>query len=213
MNALGTFRVIFMNTPTPDPRDALLRNLLERVRNGDVSVDEAMPQAKLLCERAITPFPLGAMTVRGGAVGNLILGLVFALMGTIFVGVGGTMGWRSIQFLDAPKADGVIVAVGGGIPTAKYKVKNVEYQVRGAISSKPPAFTVGDKVTVLYNPDKPGDAQIDSFVERWLFLLIFGGLGAVFALIGWGLLITMLFSRISRSWQTASAEPERFTFE
>jgi hypothetical protein len=199
-----------MNAASQDPGDALLRNLLERVRNGEVSVDEAMPQVRLLGERALLA---GVTTSRRGVGGNWIFGLVFALIGTVFVGVGGGMGWRSVQFLGAPQADGVVVAVDRGIPTAKYKVKDVEYEVRGAISSKPPAFRVGDKVAVLYNPDKPGDAQIDSFVERWLFLLVFGGLGAVFASIGWGLLIALILGRVARAWQAASVEPERFTIE
>jgi hypothetical protein len=183
---------------------------LERVRNSELSVDEAIPQVRVLGERA---FLTGFTTSRRSVGGNGILGLVFAVIGTIFLAVGGGMGWRSVRFLGAPTVDGVVVAVGGGIPTAKYKVKDVEYQVRGAISSKPPAFQVGDKVAVLYNPEKPGDSQIDSFVERWLFLLVFGGLGAVFALIGWGILISMILGRIARAWQATSSEPERFTIE
>lgn len=52
------------------------------------------------------------------------------------------------------------------------------------VSSSPPSYERGEKVTVLYDPANPADATIDSFVERYLGALMFGIMGAIFTLIG-----------------------------
>ena len=45
-------------------------------------------------------------------------------------------------------------------------------------SSSPPAFDVGERVFLLYDPADPSRARIDSFVARRLLPAVFGGLGA-----------------------------------
>lgn len=62
-------------------------------------------------------------------------------------------------------------------PVVEYVVDGRRYEITGIISSSPSAYSVRDKAVVHYIPDDPADAQVSSFVERWLFLLIFGGLG------------------------------------
>ncbi len=47
----------------------------------------------------------------------------------------------------------------------------------------PPAYRVGDTVTVLYDPAHPEDAHIKSFlgaISRWLLPAITGGMGLIF---------------------------------
>lgn len=67
----------------------------------------------------------------------------------------------------------------------KYPV--VEFTPRGGRtqrceggSSYPPAYRVGEQVTVHYDRGDPADARIDSFTELWLFPAISGGLTALF---------------------------------
>lgn len=55
--------------------------------------------------------------------------------------------------------------------------------VTGA-ASRPPAYKVGQRVEVRYDPARPNEPVIDSFGERWLMPLVFGGLGMLFLLIG-----------------------------
>ena len=57
-----------------------------------------------------------------------------------------------------------------------------------SVSSSPPRHYVGEKVPVIYDPKNPARATIDGFLERSLFSLVFGGVGALFALTGAGLL-------------------------
>lgn len=50
--------------------------------------------------------------------------------------------------------------------------------------SNPPAFTKGQQVEVLYNPQKPNSAMINSWLELWFLPAIFTGMGSIFVLIG-----------------------------
>jgi hypothetical protein len=55
---------------------------------------------------------------------------------------------------------------------------------RSSISTAPAAYSVGDKVVVLYQPGDPSQAQIDSFVGRWLFAVIFTAVGVSSVAVG-----------------------------
>lgn len=57
-------------------------------------------------------------------------------------------------------------------------------------SSNPPAFTVGEAVTVRYPTGHPEQALIDSFGQLWLMDWAFGGIGALIFGIG---LLTLLY--------------------
>lgn len=52
---------------------------------------------------------------------------------------------------------------------------------RSDITESNPSFQAGEKVTVLYDPANPEESKIDSFTTLWLFPVIFGGGGLVFA--------------------------------
>jgi hypothetical protein len=70
-------------------------------------------------------------------------------------------------------------------PVVRYNAANGEpAQFTSSTSSSPPAFRVGEAVAVLYRPDDPGTAKIDSFFSLWGGALILGILGAVFAAVG-----------------------------
>ncbi len=54
----------------------------------------------------------------------------------------------------------------------------------GSVGSRPAAFDVGEGVRVLYDPERPGDARIDTFFQLWFLPLLLGGMGIIFAGIG-----------------------------
>jgi hypothetical protein len=63
-------------------------------------------------------------------------------------------------------------------------------------SSNPPSYSEGEKVEVLYLPSRPQEAKINSFFSLWGAVVIVGGLGGVFFLIGAAIiLIPMLQGR------------------
>ncbi|MFH6968050.1 DUF3592 domain-containing protein [Flavobacterium sp. FlaQc-28] len=58
-----------------------------------------------------------------------------------------------------------------------------------AVSSNPPSYSEGESVEVLYDPADPKDASIKGFASLWIGPLIFGILGTVFFLIGFGIIL------------------------
>jgi hypothetical protein len=75
------------------------------------------------------------------------------------------------------------------------------------VSSSPPQHATGESVAVIYAPASPDEAVIDSFLDRFLLPLIFGGLGTVFAAIGFGLLFARLRRRRIAAQLRASGLP------
>lgn len=57
-------------------------------------------------------------------------------------------------------------------PVIEFTVDGQTYSFDGDIASDPPAYEVGEEVSVLYHPDEPETAQINKWSERWLFPII-----------------------------------------
>lgn len=66
-------------------------------------------------------------------------------------------------------------------PTVSYEVEGQTYTYKSSISQQP-ALRIGREVDVLYNPEQPNQAIIDTFAQR----------GSVFTLVGTILLIIPL---------------------
>jgi hypothetical protein len=73
--------------------------------------------------------------------------------------------------------------------------------ITGSSGSNPPAYSRGDKVKLLFDPENPEKAVIDSFGERKAGPLILCGLGSVFALVGG----FVLYSRAQERKRSRSA--------
>jgi hypothetical protein len=54
----------------------------------------------------------------------------------------------------------------------------------GTTGSNPPAYEVGHRVAILYDPAQPLRVVVDRFGERWLLPLLFGSFGLIAALAG-----------------------------
>lgn len=110
-----------------------------------------------------------------------------AAMGAIFLAVSVGVGITTVSFVsDAKRADGVVIDLvwrsgskGGSTaaPVVSYEVDGKTYQFTSSTGSRPPAYDVGETVKVLYDPKAPADGRIDSFMELYMFPLIFGLLG------------------------------------
>lgn len=78
------------------------------------------------------------------------------------------------------------------------------HTVTGRVASSPPAYSVGEKVRVLYSAEAPQDAIINSFFQLYftpIFLIIFG---IIWAGIG-------VLCRVSKSSTTAKTEDVSLT--
>jgi hypothetical protein len=159
-----------------------LNEILTQVAQGKLSVADA--------EKLIRQGPHRRSMPMWGILMFIGIGLLFAC-----VGIG--LGIRSWSLeSNARRADGTVLRLvssgnrGGMSPIIQYEVDGRTFEIQSSISSSPPGYSVGEKVKVLYLPDQPAAGSLDSFAERWLLPLIFGGLGSVFALVGVIILLT-----------------------
>lgn len=75
-------------------------------------------------------------------------------------------------------------------PRVRFRVDGVSHEFVDSAGSSPPAFAVGERVTVLFEPGHPEDAMVDSWVGRYLLCTILGGFAALGCLVGSVLLWT-----------------------
>ncbi len=136
-------------------------------------------------------------------------GLVFLLLGLIFGCIGGGFAGVSLVALqDKLTCQGVVVGfhpkIMGNqhslvraktVPEVEFTIDDKVYTIRGKIASTPPGYTVGESVPVYYQANQPEKGFVGSFLELWLFPIVFGGIGFVFTLTGCGFL---LYARIGK---------------
>jgi hypothetical protein len=69
-------------------------------------------------------------------------------------------------------------------PVIEFTASNDQkYTFEGDTASDPPAYEVGDEVSVIYDPNDPETAQINKWTERWLFPIIIIPAMAIAALV------------------------------
>lgn len=73
---------------------------------------------------------------------------------------------------------------GGCSPNVSYRVNGKDYINDSWGSTKPCPYEEWEKIEMLYNPENPKDAIIDSFLEKWLFITIFGIIAGIILLVG-----------------------------
>lgn len=199
--------------------DDKLRTVLQELASGRLLVDEALVQVKKLRPAASAHLGASVVTRKQSKGGLIIAGLILTVIGGIFAAVGGAFGYKTWRFERmGHKVEGEVTQMvhgsgksKGAKPVVKYVVGGKQYETVGTVSSSPPAWKVGERPTVYYNPDDPKDAQISGFVERWLFPVIFGGIGGVVALVGGTLLLTGIVRKLLGTMTSEALENARFS--
>jgi hypothetical protein len=69
-------------------------------------------------------------------------------------------------------------------PTVRFVTDSGSVTFTGWVASSPPAYRVGESVRVYYNRADPSAAIIDSFADRMLLPVVFGGIGIVSVAVG-----------------------------
>jgi hypothetical protein len=130
------------------------------------------------------------------------IAVICAALGTIFLAIGVGFGVASLSFVSgAEHAEGTVIRMvrsgskGGSSPVVRYEVDGRAYTIQSTISSSASAYSVGEKVQIVYKPDNPARGHIDSFLDRWAISICFGGIGLLFATIGFGILMARLRRR------------------
>ena len=57
-------------------------------------------------------------------------------------------------------------------PVIEFEVNGQAYSFESSNASYPPAYEVGERVEIIYDPANPNTAQINKWHERWLFPII-----------------------------------------
>jgi len=139
----------------------------------------------------------------------LVVGGAFAVLGPVLLAVGVYLYARTSAFLErATRTRGEVVELverrsDDGYTYAPVFVfedaKGTSRRIVSNTSSNPPGYAVGDEVDVLYDPDDPEDACIDSFFSLWGGATIVGGLGLVFGIVGVAVLIMRKYGKVFES--------------
>jgi hypothetical protein len=137
---------------------------------------------------------------------GLLFTLVFGLIGVgllagALYALSSTISFRS----NSKRAEGVVVDLdwrsGSASPVVEWKdPKGGVHRISGGVSSKPPAYSKGEKVDVRYDAANPDHARIDGFLENWFVAMILGILGAVFGGVGAGFGIYGWVQKKNRDW-------------
>lgn len=119
----------------------------------------------------------------------------------IFFGIGLFMlllaiaiAFREYQFLHkAQKVEGVVEDLVGSksfAPVFKFTPQGspIPIKIKSHTSTNPPAYSVGEKVTVYYDPEDPMKAELDGTFSLWGGAIIVGILGLVFSAVGGGMI-------------------------
>ena len=140
-----------------------------------------------------------------------IAGLVFGLAGVGMLAGGGYMAGRTLKFqATALAAEGVVVDLiekrdsdGSRTwsPEVEYQTPDGETRTYvSSTSSNPPSWDRGEKVTLRYDPANPERVRLDGFMDNWFGPTILGGLGTVFSLVGFGIIVAAVRKRRMLAW-------------
>jgi hypothetical protein len=73
-------------------------------------------------------------------------------------------------------------------PVLRYRTQQgATKEVVSSVGSSPPRHKEGDSVVILYDPAKPENVRIHSFLNVWIAPLILGLLGVILTVVGAGL--------------------------
>jgi hypothetical protein len=96
------------------------------------------------------------------------------------------MSYRSLWFhYGAARAEGTVVGVTGRTPTLTVEFKTAGGEMRRTESGGSDLYkgiAKGDRLTVFYDPQRPGDARLDLWVENWLLPLVTAVPGSIILL-------------------------------
>jgi hypothetical protein len=102
----------------------------------------------------------------------------------------------SLREVDETDNTGVTYA-----PVINYDVQGRTYTYESSNSSDPPAYEVGEKVTLLYRPENPEEVRVNTWFDLWFLPAMLGGGGVVVAIVS----IVMMVSSIRRRRQLRTA--------
>lgn len=120
-----------------------------------------------------------------------VIGLIFAGLGLMGLAVALVLAGREMFATDGMlPGQGAVVAFQNHKPVVRFPIGDSGHvTIVGGTATTPPAYDIGEKVKVWYDPARPTRAFIDSYLERWFGPSLVGGLAVLFAMLGLGFLV------------------------
>jgi len=121
---------------------------------------------------------------------------VFAVLGlAMLIGCGALVKSNQDFLATAQSAEGRVIDLvyqssgegGAFYPMVRFRsADGREVTFRSRVGRNPASYAVGDPVMVLYDPQNPSDAMVESFFRLWFGPLMLSIVGSLFGGIGWG---------------------------
>jgi hypothetical protein len=164
---VGCFGLVSLLRAVNDPATPSLASIqfwLSQVATRTSTVEEAIQQ--------LFPAQLPQSTPGRSSVATRFLFSAFLLAVIYFSLQRSSQSYRLL--VNGQSTSGLVIAMvpdrkgHTSTPVVRYSVNGTDYELTGATYSNPPAYSVGDRVTVLYNPASPDEGAIQSFTEQWV---------------------------------------------
>ncbi len=148
----------------------------------------------------------------------IIFTSIFGLSGLALL-IGGVLMYQNTAAFAkiAEKAPGKVIEVVRRdttyVPVVEfYTPDHQRFEHISSTGANPPSWKVGDTATVLYDPKDPMQAEIDSFSNMWLGVLILFGLGVINTGIALGVIIWRRRQASTKAWLKSHGEVVQATF-
>jgi ribosomal protein L7/L12 len=130
-----------------------------------------------------------SVTIGTGCLGNTfkLMSVIFGFIGLLFLGIAaGIYYFQSKTINNSDLVQGRVIDIqysgDGAAPVITYVSGGKHRTWSSNTFSKPPAHDLNEQVAMYVNKDDPEDVIVDTFIDRWLLITIFGSIGLVFSL-------------------------------
>jgi uncharacterized membrane protein len=154
--------------------------------------------------------------IREAGANSLGRGYLFPLIGCALL-LGATVGcFASVaRWWGAERTEGTVVALEprsseDGVayyPVVAYTVGGQRFRCKGSFGFSPPMFRVGERVGVLYRADRPDEAVIDTFLQRWGAWAFLAVVGLLFVFVSWAMRLPERAGAAAPKPPTGPSEP------
>ncbi len=138
---------------------------------------------------------------------QLIIGIVFGLVGALLAGIGFFVWLRTRSFIqNSQQVKATVIRLayrsssdgGGYAPVFHFNtIDGRSVEVEDGLQSNPPQFQEGQVVDVLYDPQNPSRARIKKWMNLYFVPLLLGGMGIIFGGIGAVMLLFQLLDQFA----------------